>query len=214
MIAASTAALAALSLAFLTMNVWAAVTDLKRFIIPNWISLVIIGLWVAKQVVLVAAGRFDVVTFGFDFLVAFVALLAGMALFATIGVGAGDVKLLTVSMLFVGHEMALWLVLSMAVFGGLMSIPYWFASKFPTLFMGYAHYMPGAVVATLSQQIAARTEGKSTTNIPMAYGPAITMAAIFIEGVTWFGDGPATFDTTIMLLSKGFYAMFGVPGGV
>ena len=87
--------------AFALLVLFAAARDAATYIIPNWISLTLLALfvpaaglaWVAQvpwSVLAVSAG------------VGFAALLAGMAMFAFGWIGGGDAKLLAASALWLG----------------------------------------------------------------------------------------------------------------
>jgi prepilin peptidase CpaA len=91
-----------------------ALKDLTSYTIPNWISLALAG---AFAVVAVAAGL-PLPTVGVHVAVGFIALLAGMGLFAVGWIGGGDAKLLSACCLWFGWPGARDFLLDTALAGG------------------------------------------------------------------------------------------------
>ncbi len=92
------------------------VLDVTRYIIPNWLNLAIVGLYA------VAAYHFHM-TVGYAVLAASVALVIGLGVFSLGLMGGGDVKLLTVLMLFTGWTMvSVQFLVMTAVVGGVLVI--------------------------------------------------------------------------------------------
>ena len=103
-------------LAFAILLLWAAGEDVRRLIIPNWISLAIVGLYPVFVLTgpavsnwLLAAG------------VAAVVLLGGLALFAARLMGGGDVKLMAAVALWAGPGGLPLLISVTAIAGGVVA---------------------------------------------------------------------------------------------
>lgn len=97
---------------------FAAVTDVRRFIIPNWSCLVLLALGVI----------YAILTPGFPWvghlLAAAVVFCVGLVLFSTGLCGGGDAKLLTVLAFWAGFEQMWLLVLATVFAGGIVSLVY------------------------------------------------------------------------------------------
>ncbi len=102
-------------LLFAGLLVWAAVTDVRRFLIPNRISLAIVVLYPAY--VLMSDQPVDwlgaVVVFTLVF-------AAGAVLFALGITGGGDVKILAATSLWAGPEIVVEFLLVTAIVGGML----------------------------------------------------------------------------------------------
>ncbi len=96
------------------LAILAALTDLTSYTIPNWISLALAGAFV---LVAIAAGL-PVQTVGMHFAAGFLALLAGVGLFAAGWIGGGDAKLLSACCLWFGWPGGRDFLLDTAVAGG------------------------------------------------------------------------------------------------
>ncbi len=96
---------------------WAAWSDLLRLRIPNPVVLGIAALYPLH--VLSAPAPVDWLG---GLMVAGVVLAAGFALFALRVIGGGDAKLLGVVAMWAGPPLIVFLMLSTAVFGGLLAI--------------------------------------------------------------------------------------------
>lgn len=91
----------------------AAIYDATTLTIPNWISLVLVGLF---PIVAVCSGT-DFTAVGIHLAIGFGALLAGMILFAFNLIGGGDAKFFAAVSLFVGlSDLASYVVI--VVFAG------------------------------------------------------------------------------------------------
>jgi prepilin peptidase CpaA len=115
-------------LAFAILLLWAAGEDVRRLIIPNWISLTIVGLYPLYLVTgpttpdwMMAAG------------VAALTLVVGFGLFALNLMGGGDVKLMAAIALWAGPSEFPVLVLVTSLVGGViaffMLIQRWISSS-------------------------------------------------------------------------------------
>jgi prepilin peptidase CpaA len=77
---------------------YAAISDLRRYVIPNWLSLAIIGLFIVYSVANPPSWRFLV----FDILGTLTLFAFGLLLFARGMFGGGDLKLLCSTALWMG----------------------------------------------------------------------------------------------------------------
>jgi len=100
------------------LAILAALTDLTSYTIPNWIS---VSLAAAFAMAAIAAGL-PPQAIGVHVAAAFVALLAGMALFAAGWIGGGDAKLLSACCLWFGFPGGMSFLFDMAVAGGALSV--------------------------------------------------------------------------------------------
>lgn len=96
----------------------AALTDLTSYTIPNWISVTLAG---AFALAAVAAGM-PLQTVGVHIAAGFVALLAGMVMFALGWVGGGDAKLLSACCLWFGWPGGQAFLFDTAVAGGAFAL--------------------------------------------------------------------------------------------
>jgi prepilin peptidase CpaA len=96
------------------LAILAALKDLTSYTIPNWISLALAG---AFALVAVAAGL-PLPTVGVHVAVGFIALLAGVGLFAIGWIGGGDAKLLSACCLWFGWPGSRDFLLDTALAGG------------------------------------------------------------------------------------------------
>jgi prepilin peptidase CpaA len=97
---------------------YAAWVDLTSFRIPNWISMVIMTLFVAFAV----QARMPLDEVLLHFATGTAILIIGMALFAWGKVGGGDAKLLSAVALWFGWPMLLTGLLMIAIFGGVLAV--------------------------------------------------------------------------------------------
>lgn len=100
---------------FSALVVGAAVSDLRRFLIPNWIPAAIALLWCLWA--LVVPG--DPVT---SLMIGVGVFAVGTVLFAFRALGGGDVKLLAAVALWSGFPEVLTLIFQIAVAGGVLSL--------------------------------------------------------------------------------------------
>jgi prepilin peptidase CpaA len=103
-------------LAFAILLLWAAGEDMRRLIIPNWISLAVVGLYPVFALTspaatdwLLAAGTAALV------------LLGGFMLFAVRLMGGGDVKLMAAVALWAGPGRLPLLISVTAIVGGVVA---------------------------------------------------------------------------------------------
>lgn len=136
---------------------WALWTDTRSFIIPNRISLGIVGLYPAW--VLATWPQVDALG---GVITCAVLLFAGFALFSTGVLGGGDAKLMAAVGLWVGPSLALQFVLLTAVLGGGLAL---------TIF----------VYACRREQVWRNASWASVRAIgaePVPYGIAIALGAV------------------------------------
>ncbi|SLN36473.1 A24 family peptidase [Oceanibacterium hippocampi] len=107
-----------LSLAgFCFLNIVAAIGDVRRFIIPNWISIALVALY--PFYALTTPIPFSITP---AFLAAGIAFGVGFALFALGLFGGGDVKMLTAVALWAGSSHLMDLLLVTVLAGGLVAL--------------------------------------------------------------------------------------------
>jgi prepilin peptidase CpaA len=108
-----------IGLAFIVggLFVFASFTDIKKMIIPNWVSVAIIFGYVVRCFMAPST-----TAIGMDIVAALVPFAIGFALYAAGGFGAGDVKLLTAGSLWFGQAHAMDFLLVMALIGGAASV--------------------------------------------------------------------------------------------
>ena len=103
---------------FPALVIIAALTDATSFTIPNRISLLILAVYVPVSLLL---GR-PLADMGMDAAIGFVALLAGMGMFAAGWIGGGDAKLFAACGLWLGLSGAPTFLLVTAISGGGLAV--------------------------------------------------------------------------------------------
>jgi prepilin peptidase CpaA len=109
--------------AFAALAVLAALGDWSRFMIPNKLSLAIVGLWILYALIRVLQGEspiFIVWSIGIAALI----FLVGFGLFALRLLGGGDVKLLAAAALWAGLDYVLPFILIVTVTGALLGLAF------------------------------------------------------------------------------------------
>lgn len=96
----------------------AAIYDAATLTIPNWISMVLVGLF---PLVALCSGS-DFTEIGIHLSIGFAALLAGMVLFAFNLIGGGDAKFFAAVSLFVGLSDLASYVVVVVFAGGLLAL--------------------------------------------------------------------------------------------
>ena len=149
-------------LAFAAVLVWAAVGDMRRLIIPNWVSVAIAGLF-ALHVVASPSPIGILGAMG----VAAATLAIGVALFALNLIGGGDVKLMAAIALWAGSSRMLEFLFVTAIAGGIV-----------------------AAAALLRRWHLAPAGGAhgSTAAIEIPYGVAIAAGGLFIAVAIYCGN--------------------------
>lgn len=136
----------------------AAVSDLRRFTIPNWISLALVALYLGAG----AAAGTPAAVLALPLLLATAVLLAGAVAFARGWLGGGDVKLLAAASLWVPPAQLPGFLVLVAMLGGALAAL--------------------VLAAALIRRATAAAEG-SLASIRLPYGVAISAAGM----LTLFG---------------------------
>lgn len=103
---------------FAGLLVYAALSDIARLIIPNWVSIAL----AASFPVFALAHAMTPLEIGVNLLFGFGVLVVGFFLFAAKIIGGGDAKLLAAAAVWTGYATFLPFVFWMALSGGLMAI--------------------------------------------------------------------------------------------
>jgi prepilin peptidase CpaA len=143
----------------LLLLLWAAVSDLTRFIIPNTIPTAMVALF---PVHVLAIGP-SLGTLG-HVGVAGVVFLVGVGLFALRTMGGGDVKLLAAVSLWAGPSLVLPFLFITALAGGVLAL---------ILMTPFKHFLPAVSAAGTPFRLQGRRQ-------PMPYGLAITAGGVFV----------------------------------
>jgi prepilin peptidase CpaA len=155
--------------------IWAMVTDLQRFIIPNWLNATIIILYPLACWVLSPILDWQMGLLGFAVL-----FTIGYIIFALGIAGGGDVKLLAALALWIGFNKTLIdFVLLMAVLGGILTLCLLLIRRImPYVFMR-------------AQWSAQRIPQVCSDNQPIPYGIAIAGAFLWLLWTHQFTFFPA-----------------------
>ena len=151
---------------FVVLLIWTAISDIRSFVIPNKLCLAIAGLYPVYVMtstqtpdwpiaVAIAAGVF----------------LIGTALFAFNLIGGGDVKLLSVTLLWAGPEFGVMFLVMTVLFGGALAIAMLAWTKFHQ-FTPILWRLVGPPMVS-SDQVSKQ---------PMPYGVAISFGGLFVAG--------------------------------
>jgi prepilin peptidase CpaA len=109
--------------AFAALAVLAALGDWSRFIIPNRLSLAIVGLWVVHALLLILQGHSPIFIV-WSIALAFLVFLIGFGLFATRLLGGGDVKMLAAATLWAAPDFVAQFILIVTVAGALLGVAF------------------------------------------------------------------------------------------
>jgi prepilin peptidase CpaA len=148
--------------AFAGLLIAAAISDLRRFIIPNTLVVCLLVLW---PFWVIASGTESV---GYAAIGALGTFLLGALMFSCRLMGGGDVKLLTVLALWSGLEGLVGLILVISIAGGLLSI----------FFMSGRREMLAALL---------RWPEGLRDNKQIPYGVAIAVGGLVIVRQHWIG---------------------------
>ncbi len=107
-----------LGLIFFALCIFAAINDISRLTIPNWLNLSIAALFVPAAI---TAGL-PIEMIGGHVLVGLVAFAIGFGLFAVGVFGGGDAKMIPAVLLWTGPSGAIWFVFYMAIAGGVCAL--------------------------------------------------------------------------------------------
>lgn len=104
--------------AFAALLIWAAISDARRLIIPNWVSIALASIY---PVAALASGA-PLSAVGVHILFGFAVLAVGFLLFAANFFGGGDAKLLAAAAVWSGSEAFLTLFYCTVIAGGVMAL--------------------------------------------------------------------------------------------
>lgn len=155
----------------------AAVSDIRSFRIPNWISALIVVLF-AVRMLIDPSGLLPSLTIGA------VVLAAGFVLFTTRLLGAGDAKLLAALSLWVGPALIFDFITTTALAGGLVATAILLFRKgagTPALASA------GSGCAGSRDSDAPEINGKRVST-PMPYGVAIVAGGLWCVALHYFGS--------------------------
>jgi len=147
---------------FACLLITAAVSDFRQYIIPNSISLAIVGLYP----IYLAFSSLPIDWAG-GLIAGSVVLAVGIGLFSLGLTGGGDVKLLAAAALWAGTDRVLPLLLVMSLAGGVLALAYWLA-----------HGRDGAKAASGADG----SELQAMTKVRLPYGIAIATGGLFVAG--------------------------------
>lgn len=160
--------LAILGGAFLILCAYAAIHDIHRLTIPNWLNLTLAGLFVPAAIV----SGLPLEIIGGHLMAAALAFLVAFGLFAFNIFGGGDAKMIPAVMLWIGPSAALEFVAAMAISGGLCAFLVLIVRKTMPV-----EVLPGSVRAPFEKD----------GGVP--YGVAIAAGAFAAAGSTPFLTG-------------------------
>ena len=142
----------------------AAITDIRKFIIPNTVSIVLV---VAFFISFFLSGlSFDVLTN--HILTGSIMLAVGIAMFAFNICGAGDSKLLAAAALWLGWPMFGQALIFITLFGGVLAVGIFLAR-------GVARWVP-----RLSLIFPPMAKLAATEKLIAPYGVAIAVGAVYV----------------------------------
>lgn len=98
--------------------IYAALSDVRSFRIPNWVSIVLV---VAYPIAALYGGM-AASEIGQGFLIGFGVLVIGFGLFAANVIGGGDAKLLAAASIWVGPSVLLDFLVIMGLAGGVLTL--------------------------------------------------------------------------------------------
>ncbi len=151
---------------FVVLLVWAAISDIRSFIIPNKLCLAVAGLY--PLYVFSAAQPPD---WPFAAAMAFGVFIVGAGLFAFNLIGGGDVKLLAAVLLWAGPEYGVTFLVLTVLFGGALAVVMLFWGKM-LQFTPFLWRLVGPPVVT---------DGHASKQ-SMPYGVAISFGGLFVAG--------------------------------
>ncbi len=168
MIASATAISAASLSLMVGVLIWAAVSDLRYYLIPNRIPLAVAAAYAA------IAG-FLPLTFVIGGVLTGVAVLAlGTLVFARGWMGGGDVKLLAAVSLWAGPTYLSLFAFVTALAGAVLAA---------VMLSPARRYLPAASADALALTGGARVHGGSAVRQPMPFGVAISVGGIFLAAL-------------------------------
>lgn len=167
-----------LIVAFAGCVLWAAVGDMRRFIIPNRLVGAIAALWVGHAMIGVAAGMpFSYFALAAGFGLGAFAL--GVVLFMGRLIGGGDVKLFAAVALWAGPQLAMPMAITTLICGGALALGY--------LALRTARNMAAVTVPGVAQAgFGAALRGALKTEVP--FGVAIAAGGLLVAYRLFFGS--------------------------
>ncbi|MBU1287455.1 MAG: prepilin peptidase [Alphaproteobacteria bacterium] len=142
---------------FLVLCIFAAMLDINRLTIPNWLNLSIVGLFIPAA----AVSGLPMEMLGGHLMVAALTFLIAFGLFAFNIVGGGDAKMIPAVMLWLGPDAGIPFIFHMALAGGACAL----------LILLVRRIMPAAAVPGI-----VRAPFEENAGVP--YGVAIAAGAI------------------------------------
>jgi len=159
--------------------IWAAVSDYRSMLIPNWIPLSILGLFAAYQI---AQGLMDISSPAVPLVPSLIAggvtFVVFTILFALNWIGGGDVKLISAMAFWAGSFVGEFIIV-MALVGGLVAVLFFFKQT----------HKPDSEVkidvlaearTTNSPEKKEKEQKKRIKNTHIPYGIAISVAGLFV----------------------------------
>ncbi len=140
--------------------IFAAISDLRTFEVPNWVS----GMVVASFLVVVSTNTGPWAAFQGNIISGLVVLAAGFALFAAGYFGAGDVKLLAAIALWIGWPLLISYLTFVVLTGGVLTL-------ILIVFRRYPLYARFAATRWIEQLYARKKD--------VPYAVAIAITAVF-----------------------------------
>jgi prepilin peptidase CpaA len=151
---------------FVVLLIWAALSDIRSFIIPNMLCLAIAGLY---PVYVVASAH----TPDWPIAVAIAAgvFVLGAVLFAFNLIGGGDIKLLSATLLWAGPEYGVMFLVITVLFGGVLAVAMLIWTKMHQ-FTPFLWRLVGPPMVS----------GEHAAKQSMPYGVAISFGGLFVAG--------------------------------
>ncbi len=153
---------------FSGLLIWAAVSDARRFLIPNTIPLAIVALY--PLYVFAAAADGMPVDWGGGLLTGAAVFAVGVVLFAVKALGGGDVKLLAGAALWAGPGLVLELVVITGLAGGLLAF----------LLIGARHVARLVPLELVGIQVPVSLREGSIRELHVPYGVAISAGGLYV----------------------------------
>ena len=111
-----------MALTALALLLYGAWCDVKTRELPDELSIGLVGLWGAKQVLLLWAGVWSGQAFVWSLLLSLAVFVAGFVCFILNGVGGGDVKIMSAFSLWIGFEGGIMFLIITLLMGGVMAL--------------------------------------------------------------------------------------------
>ncbi len=157
---------------FAALVLWAAVTDVRHYLIPNRITL---GLLVLYPVYAWAGGHLAEAPLALAF--AGIVLAIGAVAFACNQMGGGDVKLMAVCVLWAGPKLALSFIFVTLLAGGVIALALLIRSRL----------VRSRPVLSQSWTNSALADDAAPHKQNMPYGVAVAIGGLFVAASLWGG---------------------------